>query len=162
MTLGPCRGGWVIAATVCAAMVLTIAPGPRWIEAVRPEWTALVLIYWSLALPHRVGIGVAWFSGLLVDVLTDSLLGEHALSFSLIAYITLKIYRRTRLSPVWQQAVTVLGLLSLHQLLSLWVRGMTGHAPQQWLYWTPALVGMAFWPPTFLLLRRLRRQLQVS
>ena len=162
MTLATHRGGWVILATLVGAMALSIAPSPRWAEVVRPEWTALVLIYWCLALPQRVGIGIAWGTGLLMDVLTDSLLGEHALGFSVLAYLALRVHKRTRLSPLWQQGVTVLVLLSLHQLLSLWVRGMTGQAPQGWLYWTPPLVGMACWPPLYLLLRHLRRRFSVS
>ena len=71
-------------------------------------------------------------------------------------------HKRARLSPLWQQAGTVLVLLALHQLFTLWIRGMTGQAPQGWLYWAPPLVGMAFWPPLYVLLRQLRRRFSVS
>jgi len=152
----------MIVVTLIAAMTLTVVPAPQWVEFVRPEWTILVLIYWCMALPQRVGVGVAWFVGILVDVLTDTLLGEHALAFSVVAYITLKLHKRTRLAPVWQQALTVLALLLIQQLLSFWVRGMTGHTPRGWVYWTPALVGMTAWPPLFVLMRMLRRRFRVS
>jgi len=161
MTLSVHHGGWVIALSLIGAMALTIVPLPQWAEHARPEWCALVLIYWSLALPDRVGIGVGWVTGLLVDVLTDALMGEHALGFAVVAYATMKVHRRTRLAPVWQQAGTVLVLLSMQLLVSLWIRGMTGRTDVGWGYWSPAVVGMICWPAVFYVLRLMRRRLGV-
>ncbi len=156
------RGDWVIALSFFLAMIATIIPLPDWARAFRPEWTALVLIYWCIALPERVGIGFAWVVGILLDALTDTLLGLHALGFSGIAYLALKLHKRTRLFPLWQQAPTVLLLLALHQLLTLWIMGITDQAPQTWLYWMPSLVGMTFWPLIFMTLRNLRRRFGIN
>lgn len=155
------HGTWVIAVTFLLAMVLTVMPLPHWGHLVRPEWTALVLIYWVLALPHRVGIGVAWAVGILLDTLTGTLLGQHALSLSIIAYLSLKLYKRVRLLPLWQQSATILGFLGLHQLITLWILGLTGQDERGWTYWLPSVGGMVLWPVVFVVLRDARRRFGV-
>lgn len=156
------RGGWIIFVTFLAALALTVLPLPGWLAAIRPEWVALVLIYWCMALPTRVGVGYAWIVGLLLDVLRAGLLGQHALSFAIVAYITLQLYQRIRVFPLWQQAVSVFVLVLLHLLLQLWIKGISGNPPPALPFLLPALSSMLLWPLMFLGLRRLRRRYRVS
>ncbi len=156
------RGGWVIAATFAAALTLTVIPLPHWLAPLRPEWTVLVLIYWCMALPERIGVGIGWGVGLLMDVLRAGLMGQHALSFGIIAYITHHLYQRLRVFPLWQQACSVLVLTALHLLLMLWVKGITGQPTGSWPYWLPALTSMLLWPPLFVFLRGLRRHYKIG
>lgn len=163
MTLAPARGGWAIVASLVLALLLTIVPLPGWANVLRPEWMLLVLIYWCLALPTRVGVGVSWLTGLAVDVLTGSLLGEHGFGYALVAFIVLKLHLRVRVYPAWQQAGVVLLLLVLSQLASLWVLGITGRAPEGLLaYFVPSLVGTLLWPWLFVLMRGARRRFAVA
>lgn len=155
-------GGGVIVTSLLAALALTILPLPDWLAMVRPEWAALVLIYWCMALPGRVGVGVAWIVGLLLDVLRGGLLGQHALSLALVAYITLQLYQRIRVFPLWQQAVSVFILILLHLLLQLWIKGISGNPPPALIFLLPALSSMLLWPLMFLGLRRLRRRFRIS
>ncbi|MFA7386454.1 MAG: rod shape-determining protein MreD, partial [Thiohalobacteraceae bacterium] len=147
--------------SLAAALLLTSVPLPDDLRILRPDWVLLVLIYWSMALPHRAGVGTAWLLGLVVDVLTGTLLGQHALAYSLVIFLTLKLHQRLRLYPLWQQALSVLVLLSLGQLLLLWINGMIGRPIQSWLYWLPSLVGALLWPFLFIILRSLRRAFRV-
>jgi len=156
------RGGWVILLSFMLAFMLTLLPLPEYARPFRPEWSALVLIYWCLALPERVGVGVAFVAGVLLDVTTGTLLGQHALGFIVIAYLTLVMHQRIRVFPVRQQAFTVLMLLLLYQLLLLWVNGITGNAPQSWTYWTASLTGTLLWPWTFIIMREIRRHYKVT
>lgn len=156
------RGTWMIVTSFILAFMLTLVPLPEWARAFRPEWCALVLIYWCMALPHRVGVGTAWLVGLLLDVMTGTLLGQHALGLSVIAYLTLLLHQRIRVFPVRQQALTVLVMLLLYQLLLLWVRGVTGHPPSSWTYWTASLSSTVLWPWVFILLREARRRYKVA
>ena len=80
----------LILASFVAAMVLTIVPLPGAIRLLRPDWVALVLVYWCMALPVRIGVGSGWVLGLFLDVLYGSLLGEQALAKALLAYLTLR------------------------------------------------------------------------
>lgn len=162
MILGRHHGGGVIAVTFVIALLLTIVPLPDWARTLRPDWVGLVLIYWCLALPDRVGVGIGWFMGLLVDLLTGSLLGQHAMALAIVAYLTLKLHLRVRLFPVWQQALTVLVLLILHQMLSLWVSRFMGRPGISLFYYVPSLLGMFIWPLIYITLRSLRRSFRVS
>lgn len=156
------QGGWIIFASFFAAFLLTIFPLPHWLALLRPEWVALVLLYWCLALPHRVGVGIGWIAGLTLDVLRAGLLGQHALSLCIIAFIAVKLYQRIRVFPVWQQALSILVLIALHQMLLLWIKGITGQPSQTWTYWLPSLTSMLIWPLVFITLRNLRRSFRVS
>lgn len=151
------QGGSIILLTFIAALLLTIIPLPDWARYLRPDWVGLVLIYWCMALPERVGVGTGWFAGLLTDLLSGTLLGQHALSLTVVAWLTLKLHRRVRLFPVWQQALTILVLLALHQLLSLWISRIIGRAGVPWYYWAPSVTGMLLWPMVFSALRSMRR-----
>lgn len=154
--------GWVIALTLLAALVLTLFPLPVWAGLLRPEWMMLALIYWCLALPERIGIGAAWGMGLLLDAANGTLLGQHALAFALVAYITLKLYARIRRSTLWQQASIVLALVFIEQMLVLWITGMIGQLPWRWGYLLPTFTSALVWPGVFLVLRHMRRTLRVT
>ena len=160
--LTPSRGMTVIIATLLVALLLTVLPLPQWAQSFRPQWATLVLIYWTLALPERISVGMGWILGILLDVLTGTLLGQHALSLALIAFITYQMHQRVRLFPLWQQSLTVFALLLIERLISMWVMGAVSQPPPDLLYWMPPLVGMFLWPWVYIILRDLRRKFQVS
>ena len=76
------RGGVVIALSFIIALGLAKLPMPDWAELWRPSWVALVLIYWCIAVPERTGVIAGWVVGLLVDVMSGTLLGQHGLAFA--------------------------------------------------------------------------------
>ncbi len=156
------HGGWIIVSSLLLALVLYLLPLPAWITPYRPNWVALVLIYWCLALPDRVNVGIGWSLGLMLDVLSGTLLGQHALGLTVISFLAAKLHQRVRLFPPWQQALTVMMLLALDQLLVLWVNGILGRPPHSGLYWAPSLTGMLLWPWLFVVLRGLRRRFRVT
>ena len=163
MNLSPSmRGRLMLLATFAVVLILMVVPGPPWAEPFRPDWVGLVLIYWCVAVPHRVGVGTGWTLGLVLDVMYGSLLGSHALAKSVIAYIAVRLHLQLRMFPLWQQAVSVLVLLVVNQLLVLWVRGVMGRAPETFVYWTPSIVGMVIWPWLFVILRDVRRRGNVT
>ncbi len=156
------QGGLAILISMILALALTVIPMSDVLRLIKPEWCALVVIYWCMAVPGRFSVGSGWFVGLLLDVLQGSLLGQHALAMALVAYITVNLHQRLRVFPVWQQGLTVLMLLSLYQLLLLWFDGIIGLQPKAWTYWLPPISGMLLWPWTYLLLRKLRRYYNVT
>jgi rod shape-determining protein MreD len=156
------RSRLIIATSFLAALVLSILPWPVWTEQFRPDWVALVLIYWCMALPTRVGVGTAWSVGLMLDVLYGSMLGENALAKSLIAFLAVRFHLQLRMFPRWQQAVVVLLLVAANNLLVLWIKNLAGQAPATWGYLTPSIVSMLLWPWLFVILRDIRRHGNVS
>lgn len=155
------RGFWVIWSTFFLAMVLMLIPLPEWARIYQPQWAALVLIYWCLALPERVGVGTAWTLGLMIDVLTGTLLGQHALGLSIVAYLTLKMYQRLRVFPMWQMALSIMVLVAMQQMVSLWVLGIIGTPPDTWKYWFSSVTSLLLWPWVYLFLRNTRRAFQI-
>lgn len=160
--LMPRRGTAVIVVTLLIAIVLAVMPLPEWARLYRPQWVTLVLIYWTLALPQRVGVTVGFSLGILLDALTGTLLGQHALSLSLIAYITLKTHQRVRLFPLWQQSVFVLGMLLLERLLTAVAMGVAGRGVAGVEFWLASVAGALLWPWAYFILRDLRRRFRVS
>ena len=156
------HGSGVIVASFIVAMMLTAMPLPDWAINWRPAWVAMVLVYWCMALPHRIGIGIGWTMGILLDVLQGTLFGQNAIGLAILAYFTLKSHQRMRMFPLTQQALLVCLFVLVYQLLSLWVRGIMGVPPKSWTYWMPAITSMLLWPWLFIILRDIRRRYHVS
>ena len=161
MTISPRSGGIIILLRFLIALLLTIMPLPEWARLLRPQWYTLVLIYWTLALPQRVGVGIGWLVGITVDVMTGTLLGQHALPLALIAYITYETHQRVRLFPLWQQSLIVMALLLIEKLLSIWVMGTLSLPAPPLSFWAPPLIGMLLWPWIYIILRDVRRRFHV-
>lgn len=156
------QGGNVILLSFIAAFILSMLPLPQFLQSVRPEFVLLVLIYWCIALPNRIGVGIAWIAGLVFDVSTDSLLGQHALTFALIAYLSIQLHQRIRIFPIWQQALTVFIFMMLQGTITLWINGMLGDAPPLSAFMLPAISTALFWPIAYLFMRQVRRYYQVN
>ena len=156
------RGFSIIAATLLISLVLSILPMPESLQLYRVQWTALVLIYWCMAVPERVGVGISFVAGLLLDILTGTLLGQHALGLSVIGFITIKTYRRVRVFPLWQQSVFVMLLLFIERLLFFWVDGTIGRPAKGTESWIAPLLGAVIWPWLFIVMRDLRRRFHAT
>ena len=148
--------------TIIVAFMLAIMPLPDWAVQFRPDWVTLVLIYWAMAQPTKIGVTMAWFTGLLLDVSYGTLMGQHAVGMVLVIYVVYLQHQRLRVASLLQQAIVIFFLLLLKQLLSLWVDGMLGRAPDNWLYFMPTISSTLLWPWTYLILRDLRRKFTVD
>ena len=151
----------IIFVTFFIALLLTVIPLPEWIKPYRPQWVSLVLIYWCIALPHRVGIGTGFSLGILLDTLTSTLLGQHALGMVCIAFLAIQLHMRVRTFPLWQQALGILALLLLEHLCTYVIIDMTSQTPLNYSYWFAPLVGAVLWPWVFVTLRNVRRHFRV-
>ena len=112
----------VIWLSILVALVLQIVPLPSQVDVYRPDWVLVVLAYWSMALPHRVNVGVAFLTGVAMDVLVGTTLGIHSLGLSLSVYILAANYQRLRNYSVWQQAIIIGLMSSLYHLMTFWVQ----------------------------------------
>ncbi|MBK1647164.1 rod shape-determining protein MreD [Rhabdochromatium marinum] len=153
---------WTILLTLGVAWFLTILPMPTWAIGYRPQWAALTIVFWVTAFPDRVGVFWAFFAGLMLDVVTGSLLGLHALSFSIMGYLTVELQHRIALFLAWQQALSVWLILTVERLVSLWVLSATNQPTPGLSYWNATIVSMLLWPWFAALLRALVRRLDVT
>ncbi len=162
MSLLKKQGSNIIILSIIAALLLSQLPLPTSIAPFQPEWVILVLIYWAMALPERVGIGIAWFVGLLVDVLRDTLLGQYALAFALTVFIVLRLYQRIRNFPIRQQILSIFILMIIHSALVVWIKALAGTPVSLSMVITPAVLSALFWPLIYFILRSVRRTYHVS
>ena len=151
------RRVWVIPATFLVSYVLISFPvGPQWRGYV-PDWVTLVLIYWCMAAPKRVGVGAAWLVGLGLDFLTFGLVGSHALTKTVIAFLVGRVALRLRVYPVWQQTAFILILLVIETAILVTIEYLLGGHWGGMFSWKALAVGLAVWPLLVLVLRHCRR-----
>jgi rod shape-determining protein MreD len=153
---------WVIFFSFFVAYLLAIVPFPEWAMNYRPEWVPMVLIYWVMALPYRLGIGSAWCAGLLLDILEGSALGLNAISLVILAYVTLSLHQRMRMFTSLQQSGLIFALVGLNLMLCHWLQVVTGQTINvSLLFLMAALTSAVIWPSLFQLLRQIRRSFDV-
>jgi rod shape-determining protein MreD len=153
---------WVVIASFLLALVLAVVPLPTWAVWARPEWVALVIIYWTIALPHRVGILTALILGICLDVLEGAVLGQNAFGLVVVALLALTLYQRLRVFSLAQQAGVVFVLAGINQLICQWVQNLQGVGAQSLLFLLPAFSSALVWPVVLHYLRHLRRQYRVN
>jgi len=136
----------MVPTTFLVAFVLTLLPMPGWAIWCRPAWLLMVLIYWVMMTPYRINLGAAWLIGIMLDVLNGTLLGEHALAMTVVAYLVAKMDSRFRMSSLVQQSLSVFVLVLIYQFILFCIQGFLGELPAHWLYWSPALSSMILWP----------------
>ena len=147
---------WYMALTVVLALLFNLMP---WHDLVGiPDMVALVLAFWCVHQPRKMGIGAAWFVGLMMDAGNGALLGQHAFGYAFLAFGAISLHRRILWFSQWQQAAHVLILLLVCQALMLAV-GMIAGSPFPGIgYFAGSLVAAALWPiASFVLLLPQRR-----
>ena len=139
-----------IAFTLLLGLVADMVPIGR--AAGMPDLLALILVFWNVHQPRRVGVGYAFVFGLLVDVHHGALLGQHALSYSILSFGAVSLHRRLLWFRPLEQALQVLPLFMLAHAVQLVVRlSVGGMWPGWWLALAPLLEAL-LWPVASLLL----------
>ena len=152
----------VIFLSLLVGLILMILPLPDPVQIYRPHWVALILIYWNMALPRRVGPWIAFFIGIVVDTSQGTLIGQHALALVIIIYINQNFHQRIRVMSLVQQAIYVFGLLVISQVIIVWVEGIMGRPPPLLAFFGAPFIGMLIWPWVFVILRDIRRKANIS
>ena len=146
--------------TILIGMILTIIPLPHWAIMARPQWVVLLLVFWLTLSPLRISTGTAFIIGLLLDLLTGTLLGQHALAFCLLAYVVIKLKRLLTTFPIMQQTLVILLLAMFNLAVQYWIMALAGMFTKTWAYWLSAPATAIIWPWLTLLLRSYRYQLK--
>jgi len=144
---------WFVLLTLLVALVANMAPASGVFMALRPDFLAIVLLYWCIQEPRYVGVGTSWIVGLVMDVADATVFGQHALAYAVLAYAADYFRRRVLRFPLWQQAVQVAALLAICAALVLLVRVVGGAPVPRWTYLMSPIVGALLWPPLSILLQ---------
>jgi len=146
--------------TIIVALMLSVVPLPDGAQPFRPDWVALILIYWAMMLPRTWSVGSAWIIGLLLDVAQGTILGQHALALCIVVYVTVRFHLLMRVFPPQQLTATIFALLALYQFLLFWINGVAGIGVSSVYYWGPVITGTLFWPVVMMLLSGARMRVQ--
>jgi rod shape-determining protein MreD len=142
---------WFAYLSLIVALGLTYVPFGR-LPGV-PDWVALVLAFWCVREPLRVGMMAGFVFGLLVDIGHGAALGQHALAYVVLTYLVSSISRRVLWFTPFQQSLHVLPLLLIAQVVMVLVRLVAGADFPGWWYFLSSFTGVALWIPlNFLLL----------
>lgn len=150
--LKPATTGFVVF-TLVAAVLINLLPWKGWGLWVRPDFVVLVLLYWCIDQPRKIGFGIAWLLGLSMDVSDGSLLGQHALAYTLVAYAGIALHRRVQQFSITPQALHVVLLLLLNDAIVLLVRLAAGSDFPGYWYFFGSVIGGLLWPALSFLLK---------
>ncbi|TYT25828.1 rod shape-determining protein MreD [Luteimonas viscosa] len=148
---------WLLPVSVLIALLLGLLPLPQPVQGLRPYWLALVVAYWVIEEPERVGLGFAFLVGVLADLVSGALLGEQALRLVVMAFILQRFRAQLRFFPLAQQALAIGGLLLNDRVVAAAIHLLLGLPQLPWPYWLAPLVGMLLWAPLFLLFDAFRQ-----
>ncbi|MGQ7247632.1 rod shape-determining protein MreD [Halomonas sp. V046] len=144
--------------TLALALCLQVMPMAEGWQVWRPDWLGLMLIYWCMQQPDRIGVFHGFVLGLLLDLIEGAPLGQNALTLSLLAFLGALVYPRFRTYSLLQQAVLIFVLLGMVQLVEQWLRTLFGPFSIHLSFLLPSLIGAALWPWLATLFKALARR----
>ncbi len=156
------QGFWVIQFTLLVGLYLQALPMPTFLLYMRPEWLSLVLIYWSLNLPQRVGVAHGFVWGLLLDLIEGTLLGHNAAVMSLLVFLCNSFYQRIRMYSLLKQSALVFLLIGVSQLVFQWLQSVFGSISSIGFLLLPALISAVLWNWIYVLMQSLKRRFAVN
>ncbi len=139
--------------TLIAALIINLLPWTGWLLAIKPDFVALVLLYWCIQQPRKVGFAAAWLLGLMMDVADGSLFGQHALAYSMLAFAGIVLHRRVLMFTMKDQILHVIPLLLLNDLIVLAIRKLAGAEFPGFSYFVGSFIAGALWPTACFLLK---------
>lgn len=139
--------------TLIAALILNFLPWSGPLLAMKPDFVALVVLYWCIQQPRKLGFAAAWLMGLMMDVADGSLLGQHALAYSVLAFAGIVLHRRVLMFTIRNQILHVIPILLLNDLIVLVIRKLAGADFPGFSYFAGSLIAGALWPVMCFLLK---------
>ncbi len=144
--------------SLSVAFFMMIIPMSEWLATLRPFILAMVVIFWILETPQKMYFGRVFLIGLVLDLASISTFGEHALRLLIMAGIIHQIRSQFRFYPIWQQALFVMALLYVDQIILLLLKLLQGLPQQSFEAWLSPLLAFLIWPWLYMVLDNMRLQ----
>jgi rod shape-determining protein MreD len=150
------HSGHVISLSLLVGLAFNLLPWSVDYLWLRPDFLLLVLLFWVIYQPARVGLGAAWALGLIIDLTDGSILGQHALAYAVTTFALMLLQRRMFNFPPWQQTMHIAGLLLIEQSMSVVVATFVGDSFHALQYFSAILTGTICWIPLWSILHSQR------
>ncbi|MBI2313024.1 MAG: rod shape-determining protein MreD [Betaproteobacteria bacterium] len=152
----PVKAGFIVV-TFVAAVLLNLLPWAGVLLWIKPDFVAVLVLYWCIHQPRKLGLAGAWALGLVMDIADASLFGQHALAYALLAFIGIVLHRRVLMFELRHQVLHVLPMLLAAQVIMVLVHLAAGAGFPGWSYFVGSALGAALWPVLSVLLQLPRR-----
>ncbi len=127
----------------------------------RPSWVMLVLSFWVLYIPERVGLFWALIVGLMLDVILNTSMGLHGFALAITTFILQLLYKRIRLFPLWKQGLSLAIVSAVYLAITYWLGRLTGKSIDT-LPWIGIVLNGILWPWIYLLLKQIAGYFKVK
>ncbi len=131
--------------TLIVALTFQLYPWSGQGVILRPDFLLVVTLYWVIRAPYLVNVGLSWFAGLIVDLSTGSLLGQHALAFGFAAFLALLYQRRLVLFNRWQLTIYIFALLIAERAIVLMLKLFADYDNPGLSYFWPVITSLILW-----------------
>ena len=148
-------------ASLVVALVLMVVQLPDWLYNFWPDWVALVLIYWALAVPSRIGPFMGFVIGTILEVMLVRKFGVLGLGFAVLAFIANSANQQLRMMTLWQQTLLIALFMLAFKIITGWLYGIVSDFTISREYWFSLLGNMFVWPFLFILMEEIRRALRI-
>lgn len=146
---------WIVWISLFIAIILQIMPVPSYCFLFRPSLIQLLLIYWSIEIPHRVNIGTGFMLGIIIDLMLGSTLGIRALAFSILAYLVVLLCSLLQNMMLWLQTIIVLLLSIITKIIICGLQVLVINISLCPTIFLSSIIDGILWPLLFLLMRKL-------
>lgn len=137
----------IILITFGVSIVLDTISMPAFFEAIRPNWTIMMMLFWSIRLRGEFSVGSAWLAGLLLDISKSFVWGLHGFTFALICYLIKRYYARVKALTLPEQTILIPIVFAAQSLITIWINGILGNSTPSFTHWMmPIIVSSLFWP----------------
>lgn len=152
---------WAVVFSVLVALALMIVPLPTWVFYYWPDWVALVLVYWALYTPDRVGPLVGFIIGIVLEVLFVREFGVEALGLATLALLVNRANQQLSVLSIWQQTIIIGLFVAIFKLITGWLYGLVADFTITIEYWYSIFGDIVIWPFVSILLHELRRKARI-
>jgi rod shape-determining protein MreD len=148
----------LVYSSLITAILFNLLPLEDIALILRPDFVALTLLYWNIHQPQQTGMSIAFITGLIMDVIDTSMMGQHALAYCLITFFALMLHRRLRMFNIFRQIPAVLWMLLLAQVAIFLTGALAGTYSTGWYIFLSSITGALSWPLVSIVLGSFRRQ----
>ena len=152
---------WAFSLSCFFAFTLMLVRVPDWLSAYWPDWIALVIVYWALVAPDRIGPVAGFIIGTMLEVLFARTFGVLSTGLAVLAFLVNIAHMQLRITSRWQQVFLLVLLVGVFKLTNLWFESLVENATLTGADWLSLIGNLVVWPFLNIVLDEFRRMMRI-